>query len=57
MTTAEGFDRKGDEEQGYWDAYHGFPRASTRPYYRAGYDRGLSDVLGNRVPEVPENQS
>lgn len=38
------FPREGDWHQGYEDAKNGFPRESTRPYYRAGYDRGLAEV-------------
>ncbi len=45
MTSLGTFDRRGDEEQGYEDARNGFPRASTRPYYRRGYDRGLTERL------------
>lgn len=39
------FDRELDFAQGREDALNGFPRASTRPYYRQGYDRGLSESI------------
>jgi hypothetical protein len=39
------YDHRADEEQGYEDALNGFPRASTRPFYRRGYDRGLTEAL------------
>lgn len=39
------FDRPADWRQGYEDAKNGLPRASTRPYYRHGYDQGLSESI------------
>lgn len=45
MTPLPDYDRKSDWEQGYSDAHNRLPRASTRPHYRAGYDRGLSDLI------------
>jgi hypothetical protein len=38
-------DRKSDYEQGREDALNGFPRESTRPFYRKGYDKGLSEFI------------
>lgn len=41
----QSFDRVGDWRQGYEDAKNGFQRESTRPMYRQGYDRGLSESI------------
>jgi hypothetical protein len=39
------YDHTADFEQGREDAMNGFPRASTRPFYRKGYDKGLTATL------------
>lgn len=45
------FDRESDWQQGYEDALNGFPRTSTRPWYRRGYDAGLTELLArNALP-------
>ena len=50
----EGYDHKGDEEQGYEDAKNGFPRESTRPFYRRGYDRYMSELMRGEHPGSPQ---
>jgi hypothetical protein len=51
------FDREGDYAAGYHDGVNGFPRESTRPYYRRGYDAGLSALIAKNHPAREENQS
>ena len=39
------YDRDADYWQGFEDAVNGFPRESTRPAYRGGYDRGIRAAI------------
>jgi hypothetical protein len=41
-----------DFEWGRRDALAGVPRESTRPYYRKGYDRGLTESIAQQRKEV-----